>query len=742
MKRIAHVLEYLPPGAAVPDERQRGQRDSSNEDDDSSEDDSDDDDNDCIVKPPGPIDNSALLVDPSDRFHRQWYRTAHEANDQPELKRNLVRGNNFELVHREVYNALRSWYGEATPSVCRRTTDDNVVVLYPLTRPTPSKPMATSSESGRYKLDLNTLNPIGAGGELASAYDNVMTDLWMKPGIRSSSPVSLKRAISKFAPRFAGCLQHDASEFLAFLLDGLHEDLNRIRKAPYVEMADVSNGQNMSIAAAEAWDAHKRRNDSLVMDTFYGQFQSTCVCPNCERVSVSFDTFNHVSLEIPQAVQSVPIAVPVLIYFADGRRPVKVGVALPGQAPAHELKSRVSDLARVLTSNLIFTGVCNSSIYTLLDDKRQVSTLDTSQDLIVAYEADPINKRGILHAIVSHCIMEGVESGNNMETDETEMVDDTNEGHTERKCVGIPFILSLPSGSSCRDVHRSLWKRVRRMVAGSSQSLPSAEDLDSNGCCMLQDVLTVRVVDSQGNYRAICEKDEEGAKTSILPQSATALSEILGQEGLDEYLFLSLEWKSSSLDLRKLDEVEEHHSLEKAFRIEQEQARESQRGVALDQCFQSFSRPERLDENNKWYCSACKDHVRALKTMKLWRLPNILVIHLKRFEYGHGFRREKLDTYVDFPFEGLDMAPYCPSASDDKAFVDDTVPAEYDLFAVVNHYGRMGFGHYTAFATQWDETGMSGEWDEFDDSRVERVDRSNARTPAAYVLFYRRRQFN
>jgi ubiquitin carboxyl-terminal hydrolase 4/11/15 len=172
--------------------------------------------------------------------------------------------------------------------------------------------------------------------------------------------------------------------------------------------------------------------------------------------------------------------------------------------------------------------------------------------------------------------------------------------------------------------------------------------------------------------------------------------------------------------------------------------------VTLDQCFETFTKPERLDEHNQWYCSKCKEHVRALKTKKLWKLPNILIVHLKRFEYKHALRRDKLDTFVDFPLEGLDMNQHCANwkynTDGDRPFVDARVPADYDLFGVVNHYGRMGFGHYTAFARRWDETGTSKEWALFDDSSVRTVGSGNGPegvvTPSAYVLFYRRRTFN
>jgi len=65
-----------------------------------------------------------------------------------------------------------------------------------------------------------------------------------------------------------------------------------------------------------------------------------------------------------------------------------------------------------------------------------------------------------------------------------------------------------------------------------------------------------------------------------------------------------------------------------------------------------------------WYCSKCKDHVQAVKTLELFRLPRLLIITLKRFKTGKsrygmmGMSGSKLDTLVDFPLEGLDMSPF------------------------------------------------------------------------------------
>ena len=56
-------------------------------------------------------------------------------------------------------------------------------------------------------------------------------------------------------------------ELLAFLLDGLHEDLNRIKNKPYIEEAD-SDGRPDAEVALEAWRNYRARNDSVVVDHF------------------------------------------------------------------------------------------------------------------------------------------------------------------------------------------------------------------------------------------------------------------------------------------------------------------------------------------------------------------------------------------------------------------------------------------------------------------------------------------
>jgi ubiquitin carboxyl-terminal hydrolase 4/11/15 len=124
-------------------------------------------------------------------------------------------------------------------------------------------------------------------------------------------------------------------------------------------------------------------------------------------------------------------------------------------------------------------------------------------------------------------------------------------------------------------------------------------------------------------------------------------------------------------------------------------------GITLDDCLNEFGKEEILSEMDTWYCPKCKEHRRASKKFELWKTPDILVMHLKRFS-SSAMRRDKLDVFVDFPIEGLDLTSRVIESEEGKQEV-------YDLFAVDDHWGGLGGGHYTAFAKNF----IDNEWYEY-----------------------------
>lgn len=89
---------------------------------------------------------------------------------------------------------------------------------------------------------------------------------------------------------------------------------------------------------------------------------------------------------------------------------------------------------------------------------------------------------------------------------------------------------------------------------------------------------------------------------------------------------------------------------------------EEEEEVSLEQCFEWQMEVEQLSEDDAAHCSGCKQHLRLFKRVEFWSLPPVLVLQLKRFEYT-GVERRRVNTKVQFPLEGLDLAPFCLSQS-------------------------------------------------------------------------------
>ncbi|KAG1812891.1 uncharacterized protein BJ212DRAFT_438172 [Suillus subaureus] len=156
--------------------------------------------------------------------------------------------------------------------------------------------------TGRWRKAVNAVNPMGTKGRLALAFANILYEM-SHSELPHLIPASFRKSICTHAPQFSGSDQHDSQEFLTFLLDGLHEDLNRVLNKP-------SNGTTpereaelerlpQAIASAQEWEVYRMRNDSLIVDFFQGQFKNRLVCLTCRKTSTTYNSFMYLSLPVP-----------------------------------------------------------------------------------------------------------------------------------------------------------------------------------------------------------------------------------------------------------------------------------------------------------------------------------------------------------------------------------------------------------------------------------------------------------
>lgn len=170
-------------------------------------------------------------------------------------------------------------------------------------------PLARFLLDGSYKKAINRVNPLGTQGALAEAFAQLIRVMWSQQ-YTFVSPVTFREAITRYAPAFRGYDQHDAQEFLAFLLDGLHEDLNYVKqKPPPVEMTAERENELESlpqqIASVKEWQIYRERNESLIVDWFQGQFRNKLTCLTCGKTSTTYNAFLYLSLPIPPTARGM-----------------------------------------------------------------------------------------------------------------------------------------------------------------------------------------------------------------------------------------------------------------------------------------------------------------------------------------------------------------------------------------------------------------------------------------------------
>lgn len=216
------------------------------------------------------------------------------------------------------------------------------------------------------------------------------------------------------------------------------------------------------------------------------------------------------------------------------------------------------------------------------------------------------------------------------------------------------------------------------------------------------------------------EKDAtaDGEGGSLLKEGDTFVCEF--DEHMKGYFFGDL--PHSEGDMWKLNQQYTHPEYLEARNVE---AAKINKGITLQDCLEEFTKEEKLGEDDLWYCPRCKKHQQATKRFDLWKLPEILVVHLKRFSNSRMLR-DKIDAFVDFPIEGLDLEAMVGEREvamrlqkqgfdvSSLGLQDVGEPLVYDLYAVDEHLGGLGGGHYRAYALNH----VTKKWYHFDDSFV------------------------
>lgn len=182
------------------------------------------------------------------------------------------------------------------------------------------EPVCSYFLTGRYLCEINDSNPLSTGGALARAFARLQERLW-QGAARIHNPKQMHSMLSRFAPHlFQGAAQQDVQEFLAYVVDGLHEDLNMMgigkktdskgKSESKVEDKGKTEGgkseeKGEESAANHAWTAHLAQHRSFLVDLFQGQLRSRVTCLVCRTQSVTFDPYLYISVPVRNDTSSL-----------------------------------------------------------------------------------------------------------------------------------------------------------------------------------------------------------------------------------------------------------------------------------------------------------------------------------------------------------------------------------------------------------------------------------------------------
>lgn len=534
------------------------------------------------------------------------------------------------------------------------------------------KPLTLFFLEGHHLAQLNRENPLGTGGILAEAYGHLLRELWscsksstinghsLRSNDTAVDPSRFKAMLGRFESRFLGYHQQDSQEFLSALLDRIHEDVNRVHEKPYIELPDYE-GQEEHLFAQESWNLHVKRNDSIIVDNFHGQFRSRVKCLTCGHSSLTFDPFLFLSLPIPAEKESL-----VEVQLIKGASVIPMRFALEkSQRRVADLLAMISKETQIPKESLVAAEIYNHEVYRTFNDDHNIDLLRGSVDDFYVYHVEGPHSRWVSFRLKD------------------------SSGFLP-SYVGFPLIISYTEDHEIMDRIQQLL----RLIFAMTESSLDVDLFEWESIAKIEKDLIIGPECRFGGYLVTFNEDY-----------------------LEKQLHLDVHSILDSLNSRS-KAVESH-----------QYSRLRYTNASLKHCIDLFTEEEHLSGMELWYCPKCKEHRHATKKMDLWRLPNILILHLKRFSYGH--RGEKIRANIEFPLENLDLSSYLPKHPE-----NDHEQPIYDLFAVSHHFGGLGGGHYTASAKNF----FNNQWYNFDDSHASLISFSpSSAGESAYLLCYQRK---
>ncbi|CAD8145529.1 unnamed protein product [Paramecium pentaurelia] len=536
-----------------------------------------------------------------------------------------------------------------------------------------------------YQFDINLINPQGSNGEIIQSFAYLIKELKSRKQLCIIANL-FKKTFSKFYNIYYGNEQHDAAEFLLQLLDAINEDVNLIKKKPYLIMPS-SKGREDLVVAIEQWDVHSQRNQSIITQLFQAQFKSKIECPNCKNMSITFDPY--MIIQLPLTTQKSEKG--IVYYLLDD-----------------QYKQKQMTLS--VFKNYNFEWIQNE----IRNQLRTQALIFNLSNKVKNYEIRPEDdiqylKQQLLHSklLVRPMQFQEIQIPYNYRCY-------TLITHTNPEFFNLTEIITI-----IFDFRTKIFEIYDFIEKNYSQQFQCQFDLflESNSQETEQQCYFCHK-----QYCKFCELKK-------CQHSLKYYNNCISQPNFQ--LNIIVKWYGQG--------VPQIYNTEASIFLMQDKNEQfpiNKTSLTIYDCLNFQQQQQQLDENNSWYCNQCNQHVQGIKQLLLYSTPQILIIQLKRFKSSDNISQKiKNNIFVKFPHI-LNMSKYVTNLNLPNDYLNGNNKNElkYKLYGVINHYGELYEGHYNSLIKNLEDQ----KWYCYDDSQVKEIQVQDIITQHAYVLCYER----
>lgn len=502
---------------------------------------------------------------------------------------------------------------------------------------------------------------------------------WASRFLGSLSPTSIRAALIKSSSQFNDNEQHDGQEALGLILDLLHMELNEGDKKFNKENPDF-NGHEDSTLAAIYWKNHLKRDLSLIVSLFEGQFKSHTQCVECRHEIVKFHPYLFLSLQLPNLTSRI-INVTLI---CDSELPRSFSVEVDRRGKVADLTAALkSMLTNSSLKHILLADVQSNYIFSFL---RRSTPLESIKDryTIYAYLFDrpelSVSKSCL--SLISNNELENSESNDSEPVRIVLLSRKTKKEWTRFRSqftdvlIAKPMIIHVAANITGANLYQAV-KNTYEKVFG----------LQWKG----QNPFSLKYVGRNGLECSRCL--QEDFTSSYLKCTGCIVSNNDDEElKLRNNEFIAVHWvKTEELSLESIETQLEKMS---PTADTSENTSANSEKLSLAQIILDYEKPEYIPSTD-FKCPKCPSSTTAsgIRRETIFRAPPILMIQFKRFIYSNG-GFIKNSTMIEIPVDRFDLETFFTESAEGeyKSLIDYLPHIQNDTLRTsvnsVNNHGK------------------------------------------------------